>query len=69
MLLKRGETHRETPEDTQASEVQQMKYFVGTALGKKDFNGVEKHSWDCTGRCNIVGFFSFMLGMICFHCL
>lgn len=30
----RGESRRKTPEDTQASEVQWMKYFVGTALGK-----------------------------------
>lgn len=35
MLWYRGESRREAQEDTQASEVEQMKYFVGTALGKK----------------------------------
>lgn len=34
-----------------------MKYFVGTAVGKKDINSVGKRSWDCTGRCNMEGFF------------
>lgn len=40
-----------------------MKYFVGTAVGKKDINSVGKRSWDCTGRCNIDFFFSLSLSL------
>lgn len=39
-----------------------MKYFVGTAVGKKDINSVEKRSWDCMGRCNIDFFFFIHVG-------
>lgn len=34
-----------------------MKYFVGTAVGKKDFNRVGKCTRDCTGRCSFDFFF------------
>lgn len=37
-----------------------MKYFVGTAAGKKDFNCVGKCSRDCTGRCSFDFFFFFI---------
>lgn len=37
-----------------------MKYFVGTAVGKKDFNRVGKCTRDCTGRRNFDFFFFFI---------
>lgn len=55
---------RETPEDSQASEGQRMKYFVGTAVGKKDFNRVEKCTGDCTGRCSVDFFFFFFIHVV-----
>lgn len=41
-----------------------MKYFVGTAVGKKDFNRVGKCSWECTGRCNFDFFFFFFIHVV-----
>lgn len=57
----RGESGRKTPEDMQASEVQWMKYSVGTALGKLTSTVLGNALGTAQGgaRCFLF-FFSFM---------
>lgn len=44
-----------------------MKYFVGTVVGKKDFNRVGKCTRDCTGRCSF-DFFLILFFHSCCEC-
>lgn len=53
----RGESGRKTPEDMQASEVQWMKYSVGTALGKLTSTVLGNALGTAQGGATCFGFF------------